>query len=118
MTLDKNCTIKLNYNVTTDPVEISENIENKTLTILSNGEIRTSSQEDQNEKDERIEAEKRFRRSISRHRSSFIERENRRTKKRIETLVVADKKFIEKHKNDERSTTIYILTIMNMVRGN
>ena len=37
-------------------------------------------------------------------------------KKRVETLVVADKKFIEKHKNDERSITIYILTIMNMVR--
>ena len=90
-------------------------MQNKTLRLLSNGEIRTSS-EDEQEKEERSEAERRFRRSAMRRSTTSGGREERRVKKRIETLVVADKKFIEKHKNDERSTTIYILTIMNMVR--
>ena len=91
---------------------------NKTLRLLSNGEIRTSPKDDQDE--ERVEAEKRFRRSALSSRRGEEQGEEREAgvvgKKRVETLVVADKKFIEKHKNDERSITIYILTIMNMVR--
>jgi len=97
------------------PVSIKESLENKTLRLLSNGEIRTSPQDDR--EDERVEAEKRFRRSaLSSRRDQSEEREAGVVgKKRVETLVVADRKFIEKHKNDERSITIYILTIMNMV---
>ena len=99
-------TISLFY-IYTDPVEINESLENKKLLLLSNGEIRTSSQDND-------EAERRLRRSAMKMRE-YYEREKRTKKKRIETLVIVDKKFIEKHKNDERSITIYILTIMNMV---
>ena len=88
------------------------------MRLLSNGEIRTSPQ-DQQEKEERDEAERRFRRSAISSRREESKQEEREDvevgKKRVETLVVADKKFIEKHKYDERSITIYILTIMNMV---
>ena len=111
----------------TDPVTIPETFENKTFRLLSNGEIELETRE---EEEERMKAERVFRSKRSAiptaddieedysaaDRAVASAGERRPTEKSVETLVVADKALIKNHQGDERNITMYILTVMNMVR--
>ena len=115
---------------------IPETFENKTFRLLSNGEIELETR-DQGDDVERVEAERRFRRSAvdslnsptggggggggaggmydAASESVASAGRKRPGQKSVETLVVADSALMSKHQGDERNITIYILTVMNMV---